>query len=69
MIVTPPVLLVRYLVGSLDFPSQSNTDNCHVAATCTNTDGSFSCACSTGFSGDGLSCSLVTCPVNSSGGA
>jgi len=30
------------------------TDTCHKYATCTNTDGSFTCACNTGFSGDGV---------------
>uniref|UniRef100_A0A0G4GPU7 Uncharacterized protein n=1 Tax=Chromera velia CCMP2878 TaxID=1169474 RepID=A0A0G4GPU7_9ALVE len=33
--------------------------NCHSDASCTNSAGSFSCACNAGFTGDGLSCSDV----------
>ena len=33
-----------------------NTDNCHTQATCTNNVGSFSCACNTGWSGNGVTC-------------
>ena len=31
------------------------TDNCHVDATCSNTEGSFACACNSGYTGDGTS--------------
>ena len=31
-------------------------DICHYDATCTNTDGSYSCSCNPGFSGDGVDC-------------
>ena len=39
----------------------TNTDNCDANATCTNTTGSFDCACNAGYSGDGISCSPVFC--------
>ena len=32
------------------------TDNCDVNATCDNTPGGFTCACNTGYSGDGVTC-------------
>ena len=32
------------------------TNNCHANGTCTNTDGSFTCACNTGYSGNGVTC-------------
>ena len=32
------------------------TNNCHANAECTNTQGSFSCACVAGYSGDGVNC-------------
>jgi sulfatase modifying factor 1 len=37
-----------------------NADNCDVNATCTNTPaGSFTCACNDGYSGDGITCTVV----------
>ena len=32
------------------------TDDCHVNATCFNTDGSFICVCNDGFTGNGKQC-------------
>ena len=29
---------------------------CHIYATCVNTDGSFTCTCNAGFTGDGKRC-------------
>lgn len=36
-----------------------NKHNCHAQATCTNTAGSFSCACKGGLTGNGVSCSFA----------
>ena len=32
------------------------TDSCGDNAECTNTDGNYTCSCTTGYSGDGQSC-------------
>ena len=31
-------------------------DNCADEAVCTDTDGSYNCACNTGYTGDGVNC-------------
>ena len=36
-----------------------STHNCNTHATCTNTDGSFTCKCNDGYVGDGTSCSGI----------
>ncbi len=43
----------------------ANTDNCATTADCTNTDGSFTCACWDGYSGDGVTCTgIMLCEVH-----
>jgi hypothetical protein len=37
----------------------TGTDNCSDNASCTNTVGSFSCACNAGYSGDGVTCTDI----------
>ena len=32
------------------------TDSCGENAECTNTDGNYTCSCTTGYTGDGMSC-------------
>ena len=34
----------------------TGTDNCDTNAVCTNTPGSFTCACNQGYSGNGVNC-------------
>ena len=34
----------------------TKTHNCHGVAYCHNNDGSFTCSCRTGYTGDGWSC-------------
>ncbi|XP_072048166.1 uncharacterized protein [Amphiura filiformis] len=36
-----------------------NTHDCHDDATCTNTYGSFTCACNIGYNGDGVTCTAI----------
>ena len=35
----------------------AGSHSCHTHATCTNTEGSYTCACNNGYSGDGTTCS------------
>jgi hypothetical protein len=44
-----------------DIDECNTTSPCHTDAACTNTDGSFTCACNQNYNGDGFSCSL--CPT------
>ena len=39
------------------------TDNCDANAACTNTIGSFTCACNAGYSGDGVTCTGIAFDV------
>jgi hypothetical protein len=40
------------------------TSLCDANATCTDSEGSFSCACNDGYAGDGTTCALADCPAN-----
>ena len=35
---------------------EDGADSCDVNAECTNTDGSYTCSCTSGYSGDGFMC-------------
>ena len=39
-------------------------DNCNESATCTDTDGSFTCMCDSGYMGDGIDCEGITILVS-----
>jgi hypothetical protein len=48
------VLISCYLIDTDE--CTAGTDNCDANAACTNTAGSFTCACNTGYKGDGTTC-------------
>ena len=56
---TNMLVLISY---SVDFNECVNdsTNNCHINATCLNTEGSFQCQCLEGFSGNGVNCTGKT---------
>lgn len=45
-----------FIVTDIDECSD-NSHDCHLLATCINTNGSFKCDCNEGYNGDGKSCS------------
>jgi len=60
-------LLVEYIINNISLFAHVNTvvlinecamelDNCDVNATCTDTTTGFQCACQSGYSGDGVTC-------------
>ena len=54
-------ILLNLAISFLSTPSDidecfTDTDTCHVNATCSNTDGSFTCSCQIGYTGDGMIC-------------
>ena len=51
-------IIQRFLDFDADI-DECATDNggCDADATCFNNDGSFTCACNTGYTGDGITCS------------
>ena len=51
-------LILVFLFSSIDIDECKNhTHDCDVNAVCTNTVGSHSCTCKSGFTGSGKSCS------------
>ena len=45
----------EFYVSDID-ECDSNTNKCDVNADCTDTQGSYSCSCRSGFMGDGINC-------------
>ncbi len=41
----------------------ANTDGCSPTANCTNTDGSYTCTCWGGYSGDGFACTGISLKI------
>ena len=50
------VVILRYVVLFVDINECDNTTACHDNATCTNTEGSYSCVCKEGYTGNGTVC-------------
>ena len=46
---------VIYFNADID-ECESEEDNCHENANCANTEGSFTCSCNSGYTGDGVNC-------------
>ena len=43
---------------------EDGTNSCDVNAECTNTDGSYTCSCLSGYSGDGVICmGMIPCTM------
>ena len=53
-VTTKPHSLYLYFYSDIN---ECLTNPCHSAASCTNTEGSYKCACNTGYTGNGLLCS------------
>ena len=59
-----PSMLLILLSSLLDIDECiTGLNNCDVNATCTNTNGSYFCACFEGYTGDGYSCECKVLPV------
>lgn len=50
--------LVCFLPADIDECS-TDSNECHINATCTNTEGSYNCSCDLGFTGDGFNCTSM----------
>ena len=56
----------RFVICSILFPQIVDVDECtskpcHANATCNDTEGSYMCACHSGYSGDGVNCTGIHC--------
>ena len=47
-------IAVHFLFYVLDINECENSSTCHPRANCSNTEGSFSCQCEKGYTGDGI---------------
>ena len=45
-----------YKISSDVDECSAGTDNCAAEATCIDTDGSYTCTCNTGYTGNGVTC-------------
>ena len=50
------VVILSYVVLFVDINECDDATACHDSATCTNTEGSYSCACNEGYTGNGRVC-------------
>ena len=57
LVINSVILILKYLIPTDIDECATGTHSCDRNAVCTNTEGSFNCACYPGFTGDGLSCS------------
>ena len=47
------IFFYYYVILDDDECASSDTNDCHANAACTNTEGSFTCACNAGYTGNG----------------
>ena len=56
LILSPSVIVTLFQNILLDIKNCENDDGCHDNATCTDDNGSYTCVCKDGFTGDGFNC-------------
>ena len=44
------------LISDVDECADGESNKCHVNALCSNNDGSYTCECKSGYTGDGFNC-------------
>ena len=49
-------IIAYFLTSDIDKCSDASINECHSKAVCTNTQGSYTCECLNGFSGNGRDC-------------